>query len=292
MLIRDRIAYMSESGGGSGAAVAPEARSSRDVLPGFAATLPQDIRAEAAFRDIKDVGGLAKSYLAASRMIGGRPDELLKVPTDPNDEAGWNAAYTRLGRPETADKYTFAAPTLPEGLTVDPALRSDFAAAAHKAGLNTNQVAMLYDWYNREAATQFTAAGATRAATEATATAGLKTEWGLAFDQNVGLAKQAVAHYGDPSLTAYLEESHFGNDPRLLRVFARLGAQLSADGLIGGARQGGGAVLSPAEAQRQITALRADAAFSAAYMDTRHPGHADAVRKMAGLHDFAYPAAA
>ena len=110
--------------GGPGGAASPGGAPAGASSPGgaapppvaFAESLPEDIRGEAAFRDIKSLPDLAKGYLHATRMVGGRPEDLIKVPTSPEDQAAWDAAFGKLGRPEKPDGYQFTPPKLPEGL--------------------------------------------------------------------------------------------------------------------------------------------------------------------------------
>jgi hypothetical protein len=124
-------------------------------------------------------------------------------------------------------------------------------------------------------------------------TAALKTEWGAAFEQNLGLAKKALAHYGNPALTAELERTGLGNSPELAKVMAKLGGQLSEDNLIGrNTAPDGDRINSPTEAKQQISALRGDKEFLKAYADNKHPGHADAVAKMTKLYEQAHPTVA
>lgn len=274
--------------GGSASSGAGTGSGAASPAPAFAETLPEDIRGEAAFRDIKDLSGLAKSYLNATKLVGGRPEDLIKVPA-PDDAAAWDAAWGKLGRPEKPDGYQFTAPKLPEGLAVNEQLQGNFAAEAHKLGLSAKQAAGLYDWWHGTMAAQHTSTMTAAAQAEATALDGLKTEWGAAYDQNVQLARAALAHYGDDAFSKYLDTSRLGNHPAMLRIMQKLGVQLAEDGLIGKDGDGNGSALSPAEAQQQINALRGDAEFRKVYMDRAAPGHKDAVARMQALHAMAYP---
>lgn len=272
------------------AAPAPGAAAAASTTPpapvAFAEQLPEDIRGEAAFRDIKDLAGLAKSYFHAQKLIGRDPSTLLPIPA-PDDAAGQEALYARLGRPEKPEGYKLPAP--PEGLAANPELQTGFQQAAHKAGLNETQARTLVEWWNSQAATMTKAQAETAQRTETEATSALKQEWGAAFDEKLHLAKSALAHYGDEKLLAYLEQTRLGNDPAVLRMFAKIGGQLAEDGVVG--RGEGAGRSSPVEAQQQIAGLQSDKGFMKAYMDRRDPGHEAAVKKMQGLYEFAYPAA-
>lgn len=62
----------------------------------------------------------------------------------------------------------------------------------------------------------------------------LRCEWGADFDANVDRARQAAAAIADDELIAVLEETGLGDDPRILRAAARIGAlieQRSAPGM-------------------------------------------------------------
>jgi hypothetical protein len=283
--LSDRIAFDADTGGAGGgtagtAAAAPP--------PAFAESLPEDIRGEAVFKDIKDLGALAKGYVHAQRLIGADPSTVLRLPGADADQAAWDGVYAKLGRPEAADKYAFSDVKLPEGLAVDDGLKTGFQKVAHQAGLNMKQADALYQWWNAIQAERFTAAGAQTVQQQTAAIDGLRKEWGQAFDQNVALAQQAVAHYGGDKLRSELEGTGLGNNPELARIFAKLGRNLQEDGLIGKGGTGGG-VNSPGEAQQQISALQQDQAFMKSYLSKHDPEHKVAVEKMETLYNQAYP---
>ena len=268
------------SGGGAGAGAGAAGAGAGAAPPAFAETLPEDIRGEAAFRDIKDLGTLAKSYLSAQRMVG-NPNAYAKLPTGPDDADGYNALYAKLGRPEAPAGYTL---TAAEGVTVDDALKGSFAEAAHKSGLTPQQAQGLMDWWNGTAKGAGDAAEQARTAAAEKTVGELKREWGAAYDQNLSYAKQALDHYGGQDLQKELDGNGLGNSPVLARTLAKLGQQLQEDGVIGKGGSGGSAK-SPAEASQEINALLVDPAFTKVYMDKRAPGHADAVARMQRLHE-------
>lgn len=230
--------------------------------PAFAETLPADIRGEAAFRDIKDIDGLARGFLGQSKLIGVPRERLLELPADPADAAGFGKIYDRLGRPEAPDKYSFAAPDPATGVKLDDAIVGSFREIAHKAGLSQAQVEALYGWNIGLATAQAKATQENATATHAAAEQALKTEFGAAYDEKLAGAKLALQHFGG----AKGEEiaARYASDPDLVRIFAQVGAILKEDGLITlPAGKGGAAALSPAEAQQQIATKNADPAFLA-----------------------------
>ena len=221
--------------------------------------------------------------------IGASPDSVVAIP-GADDTEGWKAFYAKLGRPESADKYTLPNVKLPEGLVVDDALRANFTARAHDLNLTNKQAEGLYEWWNSQMGSAHTTTSQAKAVATQQALDGLKTEWGQAFESKLTEAKAAVAHYGDADLVAYLNDTGLGDDPRLIKTFAKLGAQLREDGLVGRGDTGGrDGVLSPTEARQQIAHLRGDEAFKKDYMNAKAPGHKAAMERMTRLHQMAHP---
>lgn len=77
-----------------------------------------------------------------------------------------------------------------------------------------------------------------------------KTEWagastsdkefgGEKLSENLAVAKKAVDQFASPDLRKLLESSGFGNHPEVVRLFYRVGKQISEDGFVAsGATQG------------------------------------------------------
>jgi hypothetical protein len=256
----------------------------------FAETLPKDIAAEAMFKDIKDLDGLARSYHGQAKLLGVPKDQLLRLPADDKPE-NWAPIYDRLGRPEKADAYKL---TLPEGVQLNAEAAKPIFEKAHELGLSQKQLDGLYTTLRTTAEANGAAAKAKADGEVAASLAALKTEWGVAYDQKIADATQAIDHFakalnlGD-GLKADLERSGLGNNPALAKLFAGLAANLKEDGKLTGRAAGSESLSSPVEARQNINALRADKNFMKQYTDKRDPGHKAAVDKMAALHQQAYP---
>lgn len=52
------------------------------------------------------------------------------------------------------------------------------------------------------------------------------------YNENVGLARQALASYGDKELSELLESTGFGNHPAIVRAFYKIGKSVSNDTLV------------------------------------------------------------
>lgn len=62
------------------------------------------------------------------------------IPKDDTDEAGWNAVYGKLGRPDKPDGYK-----VPDQIKDDP-LVTEFSTHAHKLGLTARQYEETMKW--------------------------------------------------------------------------------------------------------------------------------------------------
>lgn len=189
------------------------------------AALPDELRRPAEkFASPADV---VRSYAALERRLG-------RSVTIPDDDAAVEeveAFYARLGRPPTPDGYRIAVP--PSDGEAGARLAS-FLAAVHAAGAPQATVQATIDWY-RQASIEAAAESTRRAAAaRAEADQALRREWGAGYDRRLGLAQRALRHFGGAELAARLDRSGLGNDPALVRTFARIGEALAEDSLVSG----------------------------------------------------------
>jgi hypothetical protein len=218
-------------------------------LTDWRAELPEDIRGEKSLADVPDVPTLAKRFVDTKRMVG----NAVRIPTPEAKPEEWGAFYEKLGRPKTPAEYTVKPPE-GEGLSWSEDGVREFLGAAHKAGLTSQQAQAAVDWYAQYSLTQMDAITQAQGRERAAAAAQLAQEWGASYPRNVGLAKQALAHFADkdPATLEYFEQE-IGNDPRVVRLLAKVGAALLEDGEITG-----GSPMSTADIQARIDAMKND----------------------------------
>ena len=89
-----------------------------------------------------EIDALAKSYINATKMIG---QDKLVIPTNNSTEEHWDEVYTKLGRPESADKYSLDAKS--EVVNLDENAIKSFAEQSHKLGLNNQQAQGILEFY-------------------------------------------------------------------------------------------------------------------------------------------------
>ena len=71
------------------------------------------------------------SYLNAQQLLGAPADQLVRMPTKPDDEAGWAALHKRMGKPDKAEDYILKTA---DGKDLDAPLADALRAAAFKNG--------------------------------------------------------------------------------------------------------------------------------------------------------------
>lgn len=268
----------------------------------FLSTLPEDIRSEGCFTNIKDLNGLAKSYHSAQKMIGSSiriPSEdtsddarkdfydrltnvpgVAKIPTQGNAEE-MEKFFNALGRPETNDGYKY---DIPEGINLNQDLVNQFNATAHKAGLTQQAAQEIMGWYSNVEQQAEQGAIDTQKATDVS----LKEQWGNTYDSKMSDTKAGALHiieqYGEDAKA--LINSPMGNNPAFFNILSQLGNNLHETGVLQGGKSANFG-RTPEEAQAKITEITSNTAH--AYYDENNPGHGDAVKQMANLYKDVYP---
>lgn len=186
------------------------------------ASLPEEIRAEGALKQFKDVGSLAKSYIHLNKK---RNDSLVLPGEDAKPEEV-EAFYNKLGRPESPDKYELK---LPEGVQANEEMLKGFKELAHKNGILPKQAQAALDFYNdinQKAAKSYEE----RLDQEVER---LRKKWGDDFEKNVGFANAALQEFGGNEIAEQLEKSAWGKYPPLVELLSSIGKGLTEKPLHG-----------------------------------------------------------
>lgn len=193
-----------------------------------------------------DAATLAKSYVHAQSLVG---KDKIVLPEEGNDEQ-WAEVYDRLGRPESPDAYELPRPEVPEGVNVEynEDTEKHFREVVHGLGLNSTQAKKAYEALIQQRLEEAGAYQQLQAKGREEAINALRREQGANFDGFVNQAKTAMRAYADPDYIQYLEESGQGNDPRVIRMWAKVGKEMMGDTRL----QGEGSQPTPADVQREI----------------------------------------
>lgn len=184
--------------------------------------------------------------------------------------------------PETHEGYSLTRPGLPEGVSWDEAFEKAALPVAHSLGLTPQQLQGLAEFYAGHQAQSHQASSRSRHDEQTMSIDALKSDWGAGYDTKVAQAARAARYFGGETLISFLNDSGAGNNPDLVRAFAKIGALLSEDNLKSGDTQS--LTLPPGEALRQARKLMG----KPGYTKSGHPEHTSLVEKVQLLFEQAY----
>ena len=117
------------------AAITPSTEPTPQPTKSWKEAISEEFRNDPNIEKFTEIDALAKSYINATKMIG---QDKVAVPNKNSTEDQWNEVYEKLGRPESADKYTLTAKS--DVVPIEDAAIKKFAENAHKLGLNNKPV--------------------------------------------------------------------------------------------------------------------------------------------------------
>ena len=254
------------------------------------ASLPEDIRDNQLIHNANSIESLAKTAIHAQSMIGA---DKLAIPGKWANDDDWNNVYTKLGKPEDAQGYKLE---VKEGTQVDKDMESWYRGLAHKAGLNDRQANTIFQEYMAKEA-ELKAANAPPSPEDVEIIKGeaeiaLKKEWGKAFDTKMNEAKGVLSEFAPKDFDQLLTKDGvpLGNDPVFIKTLANIGnyinSKLGEDKMVGNKQQ---PQYTPADAEKEIAALRGDPRDGGPYWDKKHPDHIRTVQQVTELMEYMHP---
>ncbi len=213
------------------------------------------------------------------KHMGVPADKLLRLPDfDKADKGELDQFYNKLGRPADISGYEIP---VPQGIS------TDFADAAkvkfHELGFTALQAKELVAWNNEYLAGAQAKQQEAYAQTIAQENEALKKEWGAAYEQELGMAKNAAKALGIPAEQIDKLEGSLGF-ANLMKMMANIGRRIGEDKYIDGGAASSGA-MTPVGAQARIKQLQGDKEWTAKYLS----GNVQARAEMERLMQFAYP---
>jgi hypothetical protein len=224
-------------------------------------------------------GDVINSYRGAEKLIGKDPSTLLTLPRA-DDPVGFRAAMSRLGMPETADKYTL---DTPEG--ANPAYATWAKETFHKAGLTATQATMLSKANNEYIKSQQLEATKNYERQVTTDKAALLGEWRGGYERMMASAQTAVKALGFSGEMVDALEGSLGY-AGTMKFFAALGTKLGEDSFESGTNKPGfNGTMTPQEAKVEWEKMKIDPVQKAALFNNQHPGHQAAKQKQKELFE-------
>lgn len=246
--------------------------------------VPEATKAYVTSKGFKDVNSVITSYQNFEKLQGVPAENVLKLPTKPDDTEGWNAVYNKLGRPAKAEEYQLPIPEKGG----DPEFAKWASETFHEVGVSKSQAQKIVEKWNGQMGKLLQMqqeAAKTKGQAEETA---LKTEWGGAFQQNVGVAQNAAAVFGlnDQQINAIEQALGFA---ATMKLFHTLGTRVGEDKFVtGGGGRNFSSVMTPDQAKAEISRLKGDTDFVTRYLRNEP----EQKERMAQLHKMAYPESA
>lgn len=225
---------------------------------------------------------MLSSYQNLEKLMGAdRAGNTVVMPGENASPEEIGKFFDRLGRPSDANGYNIPVPEVGG----DPEFAKVAAAKFHELGLSTKQGQELANWWNEQVGTQMATQENMRAESFQADEAALKAEWGAAHDQNVVIARNVAQTLGLDAKTIDTLQGALGHKG-VMEMLVKIGSRSGEDKFATGGNQSGfGSAMTPAQAKAEIQSLMADKNFTARYLNK----DAEAVSKMAKLHEYAYP---
>lgn len=234
-------------------------------------------------RGWKHPNDVITSYRNLEKLTG-QLDKIIKMPVT-NDPKEWNEFYTKLGRPESADKYTIPVPEGDKG---------EFAGLAkgwfHEAGISQAQATKLAEKWNGHIAEQQKTAQTKAEQANQIQLNELKQAWGANYDANAAVVDNAAATFGmsDEQVLALKQVLGVKGAMTFLHTIgSKLGVEDKNPAGMGGG--GAGDSLTPQQAQAEIARLKKDPDFVKLFSSADPKARMEAREKMSRLQRLAAP---
>ncbi len=251
-----------------------ETASSQEETGAWWESLPDDLKSEPTVQRYKSTEDAIRGLVNANKLIG---KKRIAMPTPDAPKEEWDEFYMAIGRPESPDGYKINIEDSDEDIL------NEFKRLAHEKGFTQQQIEGIEEFW--EGFRQKTAEKIEQQIEQLkeTALAELQKEWGNNFDSELETAKKAVETLCDDEQKQLLNAG-LGNDPRVIRLFNRIGKMLGEDKLSSVIGKGGFTI----DAKSELAKLKNDPKFIKALQDSMNPEHDEAVKKFKRLHEIAF----
>lgn len=161
----------------------------------------------------------------------------VKIPGEDADEKEVEKFRKAMGIPASADDYKIE---LPEGMKIDEAeqvLLDAVKPIAHAANVPESVLSTFITGFKELEGQILNEHTADLERHQEAAITELRTEWGKDHEANVNIANRAMNQFGGEDMVKFLNETEaaggvLANHPQMVRLFAKLGRQMSEDGVI------------------------------------------------------------
>lgn len=221
-----------------------------------------------------------KAHRDAEKYIGAPANQIIRLPTDPKDEAGWKGVWQRLGAPADAKDYDFTGIKTAAGTDIGEDVQGFVRAQAAALNMPKDNAKALAAALVKFTDDKITADAAERTAQIDVQRAELKKNWGPNWDANLLTAKNAAAALGvSPETVAALEGMAGVGYAKVMEMFRTIGSKIGEDKFV--TNPGGGpGVMTREQAIAKKAELMNDSVWTERYLK----GDNAAVREMTALN--------
>lgn len=286
-----------DTGGGGGGDTTPAGGGGGDTLGGggggdapWFSTLPDDLKGQPGVTRHKTLTDAIQAGIAAEKRLGVPADQLVRLPTKPDDKEAVTAIYKALGAPDAPDGYQIAW----EGATdEDKVVVGEFAKFMHEKGpFPPDALAAAAEFWRGKVAAQTEADLAAETATSEAAVATLKGELGAAYETTTQAVGKMIAEIGGAKLVEELDlNNKIGSSPELFRFLKKISDKLAEPGPGTDTQNAdvGNKPLTPGEAKFKRIELENDPVKGKALRDGSHPMHAAVIAERNKLFEMENP---
>ena len=239
--------------------------------------ISEEFRNDPNIEKFTEIDALAKSYINATQMIG---KDKVAVPNKNSTEDQWNEVYDKLGRPESADKYSLNAKS--DVVPIDENAIKQFAENAHQLGLNNKQAQGILEFYKNNMEGMAQQAKVDTETAQAQSEQQLRQEWGREFDTNVKKAGAlAKANMNPEILDMQLKDGmRLGDHPEIIKGFAKIAGMMSEDKIVSTESEN---VSSNTDVETEISDIMNNK--DGPYWNKSHPDHDKMVQQVYTLRE-------
>ena len=212
-------------------------------------------------------------------MIG---QDKMVIPNNNSTEDQWNEVYTKLGRPESAEKYKLEAKS--DVVPMDEGAIKSFADQSHKLGLNNKQAQGILEFYKNSMEGTAKQAQVDTETAQAQATQELRQEWGRDFEAKIKQAGAlAQANINADVLDMPLQNgTRLGDHPEIIKGFAKIANMMSEDKIISTESE---SVNTVKDLESEIASIMNNR--EGPYWNKKHPDHDKSVQQVYTLREMA-----
>lgn len=171
---------------------------------------------------------VAKAWKGLEKHFGAPADQILRLPKDASDEAGWSAVRQRLGMPAEAKDYDFSGIKFADGTELEQSFTDSMRASLHKAGVAKDAAPEVVKAVVKYLGDADSAESAARATTLKNERETLTREWGNNFEFNRLTAMQGAKRLGVDEATVAKLEGELGY-AKVMEMFRKIGQGTTED---------------------------------------------------------------